>query len=65
MVDKPKNRVHTIVDVIGVFYMDSGLVFHPKFCDTHSSEYYCMMQYIHYTTTYLPRFVDIDVSLRC
>jgi len=45
--------------------MDPVMVFRPKFTDTHTSEYYCMMQYIHYTIKYLPRFISIEVSLRC
>lgn len=39
--------------------------FHPKFCDIHTGEYYCFIQYIHYTIRYLPRFIRIDVNYRC
>jgi len=38
---------------------------HPRFCDTPERERYCFLQYIHYTIKYLPRFIDIDVTLRC
>jgi hypothetical protein len=46
-------------------YINSSCMFHPRFCDTPSREHYCMMQYIHYTIRYLPRFIDIDISVRC
>jgi hypothetical protein len=40
-------------------------VFHPKFCDTPEPEHYCLMQYIHYTIKYLPRFISVDIIFRC
>jgi len=40
-------------------------IFNPKFCDIRTGEYFCFLQYIHYTIRYLPRFIRIDVAIRC
>lgn|GEM_PF-4189653 len=45
--------------------MDNTNFFHLKNSDDLSTEHYCMMQYIHYTTKYLPRFISINITYRC